>query len=92
MNQIRLTRRELYDLVWSESLLSLSKKYEISDVGLRKVCKRMNIPLPRLGYWQKLRTGRRISLILQKNGLLVRISLKINCQIFLHTLKLKEKD
>ncbi len=53
MEKITFTRKELYDLVWSKSLLSLSKKYQISDNGLRKICKRMDIPIPTKGYWQK---------------------------------------
>lgn len=55
-----LTRNELYNLVWSVPLLTLSKKYAISDVGLRKICIRMEIPLPRAGHWQKLQFGKRI--------------------------------
>lgn len=39
MDSIILTRQQLFDLVWKESLLSLSKQYLISDVGLRKICK-----------------------------------------------------
>ena len=35
------SRRDLYDLVWSHPLLFLSKKYDMSDVGLRKICERM---------------------------------------------------
>ncbi len=38
MNSIKLTRKELYDLVWSAPFTTLSKKYLISDVGLRKMC------------------------------------------------------
>ncbi|MCW3107243.1 MAG: hypothetical protein JWQ09_1749 [Segetibacter sp.] len=59
MDNIHFTRKELYDLVWKEPLLSLSKKYDISDVGLRKACMRMNIPLPKAGHWQKLRYGKK---------------------------------
>jgi len=62
MEKIVLSRRELYDLVWSTPMLSLSKKYVISDNGLRKICKRMNIPLPPLGFWQKKAYGKRISI------------------------------
>lgn len=54
METITLTRRELYDLVWATPLLVLSKKYDISDNGLRKICKKIDIPLPRLGHWQKI--------------------------------------
>lgn len=31
MESITLTREELYNLVWTESMLALSKKYNISD-------------------------------------------------------------
>lgn len=55
MKEIIFTRKELYDLVWSESMLSLSKKYNISDVGLRKICIRMNIPIPANGHWSKVK-------------------------------------
>lgn len=58
MKSTPLSRQELYDLVWSEPLLRLSKKYCISDNGLRKRCKSMNIPLPPNGYWQKIRYGK----------------------------------
>ncbi len=59
MESITLTREELYNLVWTESMLSLSKKYEISDVGLRKMCKRNDIPIPRGGHWSKVKFGKK---------------------------------
>lgn len=59
MERFTFTREELYELVWKESLLSLSKKYEISDVGLRKACIRMSIPTPPAGYWMKLQSGKK---------------------------------
>jgi hypothetical protein len=55
-----LTRAALYDLDWSVPMVTLSKTYEISDTGLRKICKRMNIPLPKTGHWQKLQYGKRV--------------------------------
>lgn len=54
------TRKDLYNLVWSASLVSLSKKYNISDNGLRKICVRMNIPLPKAGHWIKLQFGKKV--------------------------------
>ena len=60
MEGIKISRKELYYMVWAESMLSLSRKYDISDVGLRKICKRMDIPLPKQGYWQKIQAGRSI--------------------------------
>ena len=60
MEKQSFNRRELYDLVWSESMLSLSRKYNISDVGLRKICIRMNIPTPENGHWQKIQFGKKV--------------------------------
>ncbi|PTQ92403.1 hypothetical protein C8P68_1123 [Mucilaginibacter yixingensis] len=56
-DQDTFDRQQLYDLVWSTSLLTLSKKYLISDVGLRKICKRMGVPMPVAGYWAKVQHG-----------------------------------
>ena len=40
------TDEELYDLVWSEPMTTVCKRFGISDNGLRKHCKSMNIPTP----------------------------------------------
>ena len=47
----RVTREQLYDLVWSKPLSVLAKDYAISDVGLAKICKRLHVPRPARGYW-----------------------------------------
>lgn len=60
MDPIVLSRKELYDLVWQESMLSLSKRYNISNVGLRKMCIRMEIPVPPSGYWTKVQFGKKV--------------------------------
>jgi hypothetical protein len=62
MKKVTFTRRKLYELVWSEPMLSISKKYKISDVGLRKICIKMNIPIPPRGYWQKVRYGKKVKM------------------------------
>ena len=46
-----LTREQLYDLVWSTPLSKLATHYEISDVGLAKICRRLDVPRPPVGYW-----------------------------------------
>ena len=53
MKDVIITRQELYDLVWTKSMLALSKKYAISDVGLRKKCMSLKIPVPNVVYGQK---------------------------------------
>jgi hypothetical protein len=54
---IRLTRRELYDLVWAEPMRTLAARYTVSDVGLAKACRRMKVPVPGRGYWRRKATG-----------------------------------
>ena len=46
--------------MWTESLSRLAKKYKISDNGLRKICKRMNIPIPAMGHWQKIQYNKKV--------------------------------
>jgi hypothetical protein len=53
-----LTRQELYDLVWATPMIDLAKQFKFSDNGLRKVCKKYSIPVPKMGYWQKVRYGK----------------------------------
>jgi hypothetical protein len=55
MEKIIFTRKRFYDLIWSEPLSRLSKKYAISDNGLRKMCTKYNVPIPKNGYWIKLK-------------------------------------
>ena len=61
MEKIIFTREELYELVWSEPLFRLAKKYNISDNGIRKRCKKMNIPLPKAGHWSKIQHGYKVA-------------------------------
>lgn len=62
MKEFVFTRKELYDLVWSQPLSVLARKYNISDNGLRKICLKSNIPLPENGYWQKIRYGKPVNI------------------------------
>ncbi|WP_439879676.1 hypothetical protein ACSX1A_10855 [Pontibacter sp. MBLB2868] len=55
-----ITRQELYQQVWSEPISSLSPKYNISDYELRKLCKELQIPLPKHGHWQRIRAGKQV--------------------------------
>lgn len=55
-----LTRQELYELVWSEPMRTLAKRYGISDVALAKTCRKHRIPRPWRGYWQRKRHGKSV--------------------------------
>src|SRR5579859_1272616 len=58
MAPVILTRRELYDLVWSKPLRDVATDLGISDVGLAKVCERHRVPRPEQGYWNKINAGK----------------------------------
>jgi hypothetical protein len=55
----RLSRKKLYDLVWSEPIKTLSARFGISDVSLKKTCARAEIPTPDRGYWAKREGGKK---------------------------------
>ena len=55
MTTTELTRKELYDLVWSTSLSKLTQQYALSNDGIKKICKQFDIPMPDSGYWTKLK-------------------------------------
>jgi hypothetical protein len=57
----RLSRKELYELVWSEPMKILAPRFGISDVALRKTCARAEIPTPGLGHWAKKTAGKNTS-------------------------------
>jgi len=64
----KLTREELYELVWTTPLTTLAKNYNISDNGLRKICIKLAIPLPKSGYWSKIKFNKPVKKIpLPKN-------------------------
>ena len=53
-------REALYNEVWSEPMTTVSKRYGMSDNGLRKHCKTLGIPMPSLGYWAKVQAGQKV--------------------------------
>lgn len=57
-NKISFERQELFDEVWATPMTTLAKKYGLSDVGLRKICMTLDIPMPPRGHWAKLAAGK----------------------------------
>jgi hypothetical protein len=57
----RLSRKQLYELVWSEPLKLLAPRFGISDVALKKACARAEVPTPGLGHWAKKAAGKGMS-------------------------------
>ncbi len=62
MEKNTLTRKQLYDLVWSIPMTSISKQYSVTTCKLRTICRKFNIPLPENGYWQKLQYNKSVTI------------------------------
>jgi hypothetical protein len=58
---VTFERQTLFEEVWQTPLTTLSKKYGLSDNGLRKICKSLGIPLPKAGHWAKLAVGKAVA-------------------------------
>lgn len=56
----RLSREELYALVWKTPISRLAKEFGITGTGLAKICERLEVPYPPLGYWAKKEAGKPI--------------------------------
>jgi hypothetical protein len=54
----RYNREKIYEEIWSEPIQHVAKRYKISDVGLAKVCHKLNIPRPGRGYWAMKTAGK----------------------------------
>jgi hypothetical protein len=58
-----MTRAELYALVWDRPITKLAAEFGLSDVGLRKICRRHDVPTPPIGYWAKKASGKPVKAI-----------------------------
>ena len=59
METIELTRKELYDIVWSTTLSKLTQQYAYSNDGIKKICKQYEVPMPDGSYWSKLKFNKK---------------------------------
>lgn len=81
---IQISREEMYRKVWSTPAIQLAKEFGISDVALKKTCKRMGVPNPPRGYWAKLSAGQQpaqIPLPPGKDGQLTEVQFNIEANI-----------
>ncbi|CAI2932454.1 hypothetical protein [Aminobacter niigataensis] len=58
MDRKYFTRQELYDLVWATPMMDLAPTFNLSDVGLKKICRTNDVPVPPRGYWNKVHASR----------------------------------
>lgn len=63
MDKVKLTRQELYNLVWSKPMTKLALEYNISYIDLREIYKKNDIPIPLLGHWQKIQFNKNVKVI-----------------------------
>jgi hypothetical protein len=61
MQLITVHREALYEETWAEPMSSLAKRYNISDVALAKVCRKLQVPVPPRGYWARIRNGYKVT-------------------------------
>jgi DNA-binding transcriptional ArsR family regulator len=54
-------REELYREVWTRPIQKLAGGYGLSDVALGKACRKLRIPLPGRGYWNKKNAGKPVA-------------------------------
>lgn len=53
----RVTRERLYEQIWQRPVRTVAAEYGISDVGLAKICKKLDVPRPTVGYWNRVQHG-----------------------------------
>lgn len=62
-NLVKMTREELYQHVWTTPIQLLSEALGLSDIGLAKTCRQMEVPKPGRGYWARLDAGQSVEQI-----------------------------
>ena len=60
-DHLRLTREELYSLVWAKPMTEVGQDFQISDRAMAKICTRKQVPVPPRGYWAKKNAGKSVS-------------------------------
>lgn len=53
-----VTREELYEAVWTEPLIKLAKRFDVSGSYMARVCDSLRVPRPDRGYWAKKEAGK----------------------------------
>lgn len=54
----RVSREELYALVWQRPINRLAAEFGITGGGLAKICNMLDVPYPPPGYWNKKEAGK----------------------------------
>ena len=54
----RVTREELYKMVWDKPMIRLAEEFGITGNGLAKICDKLDVPYPPRGHWAKKEAGK----------------------------------
>lgn len=60
-NPTPVSRATLYAQVWARPMSQVAKDYGLSNVGLAKICAKIDVPVPGRGYWAKVKTGKPVT-------------------------------
>jgi hypothetical protein len=61
MQATKVHREVLYKEVWEDPISKLAIRYNISDVALAKVCRKLHVPVPPRGYWARIQHGQHVT-------------------------------
>lgn len=59
--KVEFERVKLYEEVWTTPISRLAPLYGLSDVGLRKICNKLRVPVPPVGHWARVAHGKPVS-------------------------------
>lgn len=57
-SKVVLSREEFFELVWEYPISEIVTKYRTYASDIKKLCKKMDVPMPDAGYWTMKRTGK----------------------------------
>jgi hypothetical protein len=60
VERLRKSRKQLYEEVWARPVVKVAADYGVSDVAVKKWCKKLGIPTPGLGYWAKVQHDKKV--------------------------------
>ncbi len=56
----KVSREELYVLVWATPMIRLGEQFGLSGNGLAKICRKLDVPYPPRGWWAKKAAGKKV--------------------------------
>lgn len=54
----KVTREQLYEMVWREPLMKVADRFGILPYDLAEICRKHDVPRPASGHWQKVSAGK----------------------------------